>query len=123
MRYRPEYDMKLIGRNLKRLREMKNLSVEEVRRYLRLGSVQAVYKYEEGKSYPQTDNMLALMELYEADLDDIIREHEESRQMSSDVNIFEDSDVLLFNVIGEHQNKRLKNSFEFYTKCMHMAIG
>ena len=55
MRYRPEYDMKVIGQNLKRLRESKNLSVDEVREYLCLGSVQAVYKYEKGKSYPQAD--------------------------------------------------------------------
>lgn len=29
--YRPEYDLKVIGRNLKRLRKAKGLSVEEVR--------------------------------------------------------------------------------------------
>ena len=72
LKYRPVYDMKMIGNNLKRLREAKNLSVDEVREYLRLGSVQAVYKYEKGKSYPQADTLFALMELYEADLYDII---------------------------------------------------
>lgn len=76
MKYRPEYDLKVIGENLKRLRKEKSLSVEEVREYLRLGSVQAVYKYEQGKGYPQTDTMLALMELYDAELKDIIYEHE-----------------------------------------------
>ena len=75
MKYRPEYDLKVIGENLKRLRQAKSLSVDEVREYLRLGSVQAVYKYEEGKGYPQTDTMLALMELYDAELSDIICEH------------------------------------------------
>ena len=50
--HRPEYDMKIIGRNLKRLREGKNLSVDEVRKYLQLGSVQAIYKYENGTNYP-----------------------------------------------------------------------
>ena len=74
MRRRPEYDRKLIGRNLRRLREAKGLSVDEVRNYLCLGSVQAIYKYEEGKSYPPADNMLALMELYEAELRDVIRD-------------------------------------------------
>lgn len=76
VKYRPEYDMKVIGSNLRRLREAKQLSVEDVREYLRLGSVQAVYKYERGKGYPQTDTMFALMELYEADLQDIISDHE-----------------------------------------------
>ena len=35
---RPEYDAKSIGRNLKRLREAKKLTVDEVRRYLGVGS-------------------------------------------------------------------------------------
>lgn len=69
---RPKYDAKWIGRNLKRLRIAKKLTVDEVRRYLGVGSVQAVYKYEEGKSYPPTDTMFALMQLYEADLYDIL---------------------------------------------------
>lgn len=60
--YRPEYDLKVIGRNLKRLRMVKGLSVEEVREYLRLGTPQAVYKYESGKGYPPADTMFALME-------------------------------------------------------------
>ena len=64
MEYRHEYDLKLIGKNLRRLRERKGLSVEYVREYLRLGSVQAVYKYERGKGLPQADVLLALMELY-----------------------------------------------------------
>jgi len=82
MRYRPEYDMKVIGQNLKRLREAKNLTVDQVREYLCLGSVQAVYKYERGKSYPQADTMFALMELYEADLKDIIYKYEEGLEPS-----------------------------------------
>lgn len=76
MKHRPEYDLKIIGENLKRLRVAKSLSVDEVREYLRLGSVQAVYKYEQGKGYPQTDTMLALMELYDAELRDIVCKHE-----------------------------------------------
>jgi hypothetical protein len=41
------------------------------------------YKYEKGKSYPQADTMFALMELYEANLYDIIKDHEEDEQSSS----------------------------------------
>ncbi|OON85730.1 hypothetical protein BXO88_10750 [Oribacterium sp. C9] len=83
MLYRPEYDMKVVGANLKRLRLAKKLSVDYVREYLCLGSVQAIYKYEKGSSYPQADTMFALMELYEADLYDIIRKHEEDDLSSS----------------------------------------
>lgn len=74
LRHRREYDMKLVGRNLKRLRENKKLSVEDVREYLGLGSVQAIYKYEAGRNYPQTDVLFALMELYEADFRELICE-------------------------------------------------
>lgn len=83
MNYRPEYDLKVVGENLKRLRVEKNLSVDYVKNYLRLGSVQAVYKYEKGKSYPQADTMFAMMELYEANLYDIVRNHEEDDKSSS----------------------------------------
>lgn len=83
MKYRPEYDLKVIGKNLKRLREAKKLSVEEVRQYLRLGTTQAVYKYESGNGYPQADTLLALMELYEADLHDIVDEHNDVDLCSS----------------------------------------
>ncbi|MBQ3516713.1 MAG: helix-turn-helix transcriptional regulator [Lachnospiraceae bacterium] len=72
---RTEYDMKVIGRNLRRLREKKHLSVEQVREYLCLGSVQAVYKYEAGAGYPQADTMLALMELYDAGVHEIVKEY------------------------------------------------
>ena len=75
LRERPEYDLKIIGRNLRRLREAKHLTAQQVRDYLRLGSVQAVYKYERGLSYPQTDAMFALMELYGASLRDIVDDH------------------------------------------------
>lgn len=44
----------------------------ESQKYLRLGSVQAISKYESGKGYPQADTMFALMELYEADINDIL---------------------------------------------------
>ena len=63
MEHRTEYDLKAIGRNLKHLRESRHLTVEQVREYLCLGSVQAVYKYESGTGYPQADTLLALMEL------------------------------------------------------------
>ncbi len=89
MRMRPEYDMQTVGRNLRRLRERMNLTVEEVREYLCLGSVQAVYKYESGKSYPQADTMFALMELYHADLHDIAYSYEEEEDRESSSSFWE----------------------------------
>ncbi len=85
MRMRPEYDLKIVGQNLRRLRMAKNLTVEDVRQYLCLGSVQAIYKYEKGKGYPQADTMFALMELYGAGINDIVMKHEEDEMSSSAV--------------------------------------
>lgn len=67
---RTEYSMKSVGKNLRKLREAKGLSVRDVRQYLKLGSVQAIYKYENGVSYPPLDKFLAMMELYDAQWQD-----------------------------------------------------
>ncbi len=72
MNIRKNYNNQVIGNNLKKLREQNGLSVEEVRQYLGLGSVQAVYKYEYGTSYPPGDTLIALLELYNADIDDLL---------------------------------------------------
>lgn len=73
-KYRIEYDPMLIGQNLKRLRIAKKLSIQDVQFYLRLGSEQAVYMYESGKRVPPGDNLLALMQLYSATVEDLINE-------------------------------------------------
>ena len=57
MRHRPEYDLKVIGENLKRLRKKNGFSVDEVREYLHMGTVQAIYKYERGAGYPPADTL------------------------------------------------------------------
>ena len=76
MKCRTEYDLKVIGKNLKRLREQHHLTVEQLREYLCLGSVQAIYKYEAGVGYPQADTMLALMELYDVGVNEIVKSRE-----------------------------------------------
>ena len=65
---REEFNRKIIGENLRKLRLAKGLTVEDVRCYLKLGSVQAIYKYENGVSYPQVDTFLSMLELYEAQI-------------------------------------------------------
>lgn len=119
MRYRPEYDLNIIGRNLKRLRQAKGFSVEEVRKYLRLGTTQAIYKYESGNGYPQVDTMFALMELYEADLHDIIddpMENGKSRDIFSSLYEMDymvlnhGKKIIIVNIVMLENNR--KNQFE-----------
>ena len=123
---RPEYDMRQIGRNLRRLRERKNLTVEQVREYLCLGTVQAVYKYETGKSYPQTDTMFALMELYDADLYDVIGESNELSPISffRRVKLLQIPELLII-VILKINPERLahsKSSFQCFSKVICNSI-
>ena len=70
-----EYDKKSIGEKLRYYRKKCNFTAEEVREYLSLGSVQAIYKWENGVTIPAVDNFLALMELYGIDSFQMIVEH------------------------------------------------
>lgn len=74
MKYRREYSLKIIGKNLRYYRKKRGFSVEYVKEYLRIGSKQAIYKWENGNGYPQTDTMFALMELYEIGLRELLNE-------------------------------------------------
>ncbi len=76
----PFFDIKVVGQNLRRLRKENNLSVKQVRDYLGLESVQAIYKYENGKGYPQVETMFALMKLYNATIEDIITTYNEKEE-------------------------------------------
>ena len=71
---RPEYDFKVIGRNLRKLRLAKGMTVEEVREYMRLGTVQSIYKWERGDGLPQADSLIALMQLYDVSNIELITE-------------------------------------------------
>ena len=86
--------MKVVGKNLKRLRKEKKLKVTEVRDYLEFESVQAIYKYESGNGYPQVETMFALMQLYDADINDLIICHEEGEGLASSPSVF--STIRLF---------------------------
>ena len=69
---RPTYDLKAIGKKLNVLRKKKGLSVEEVCDYLGIASERTIYYYEAGERVPPFDVMFALMELYDANMEDVI---------------------------------------------------
>lgn len=110
MRNRPEYSKKQIGKNLRRCRQAKQLSVEQVRQYLHLGSIQAIYKWEEGRSYPQTDTMFALMELYEIGLPELLRENEKEAEMK----VVRDSELAVPFLLSETVNSGWMNRIRMY---------
>ena len=71
---RPEYNMLKTGEKIRKLRKERNISVEQIRRYLRFESTQAIYKWEKGKCFPQADNLMALARLFEVSPADIMVE-------------------------------------------------
>ena len=68
----PVIDMAATGRNILRLRVARGLSVSEVREFFGFDAPQAIYKWQQGKSVPCTDNLLALSHLLEVPMDEIL---------------------------------------------------
>lgn len=71
---RPEYNMLKTGEQIRKLRKERNISVEQIRKYLQFESAQAIYKWENGKCFPQADNLMALARLFEVSSADIMVE-------------------------------------------------
>ncbi|PEI88914.1 transcriptional regulator [Bacillus pseudomycoides] len=61
-----------LGPQLKKFRESKNFSQEDVARKVGV-TRQAVYKWESNKSYPDIDNLILLSKLYEVTIDELIK--------------------------------------------------
>ncbi|MBK5491318.1 helix-turn-helix transcriptional regulator [Bacillus sp. TH17] len=64
-----------LGQQLKKFRESQNLSQEDVAKKIGV-TRQAVYKWENDKSYPDIDNLIILSEFYNVTLDDLIKEND-----------------------------------------------
>ena len=65
----PIIDKKNTGIHLRRIMDVRGLSVKEVQKYLKLGSVQSVYHWLNGISLPTIDNLYALSELFQMPVD------------------------------------------------------
>ncbi|MFK4356499.1 helix-turn-helix domain-containing protein [Bacillus sp. RC92] len=61
-----------LGQQLKKFRESQNLSQEDVAKKIGV-TRQAVYKWENDKSYPDIDNLIILSEFYNVTLDNLIK--------------------------------------------------
>ena len=74
MRFRPfpVIDMLATGKNIARLREKSGLSVSDLQEYFGFDAPQAIYKWQRGQTLPSTDNLLALGQLLEVPIEDIL---------------------------------------------------
>lgn len=68
-----------LGTQLKKIRELKSFSQEDVARKVGV-TRQAVYKWESNKSYPDIDNLILLSELYEVTIDELIKGSANARE-------------------------------------------
>ena len=75
----PILDLVATGANIKALRKMHNMTVQQLADMLGLESVQSIYKWERGQCCPTVDNLLMLGALFEVMLDDIVATRGEKR--------------------------------------------
>ncbi|EOP35270.1 hypothetical protein IKI_05800 [Bacillus toyonensis] len=68
-----------LGSQLKKFRESKSFSQEDVARKVGV-TRQAVYKWESNKSYPDIDNLILLSDLYEVTIDELIKGSGDDRE-------------------------------------------
>lgn len=74
----PTIDMERFGENLREICEAKNVTANELKNYLHLGSIQAVYMWFQGKRLPNLDNMYAISRYLGVSIDNLIgRERQE----------------------------------------------
>ena len=68
----PVIDMAATGRNILRLRRARGLSISDMQVYFGFDAPQAIYKWQQGKSLPNIDNIFALSHLLEVPIDEIL---------------------------------------------------
>ncbi len=70
----PVLDIQATGERIRELRIEHDMRVEDISAYMGFESVQAVYKWQSGKSLPTVDNLFALSRLFEVPIEEILVE-------------------------------------------------
>lgn len=68
----PVIDPVATGANIKRLRIQRGMRVQEVQHWFNFEEPRAIYKWEKGQTLPSVDNLVALGELFDVMVDDIV---------------------------------------------------
>ena len=68
----PVIDVAATGRNIRKLRESRNLSVSDIQEYLGLESLQSIYHWQHGRCLPSIDHLYALSVLFDVTMNEII---------------------------------------------------
>ncbi len=76
----PLIDVEATGKNIERLRKLRNLSVKDIQNYFGFEEPQAIYKWQWGQTLPSVDNLFALSYLLNVPIQDILVAKEESQK-------------------------------------------
>lgn len=68
----PIIDTVTTGKNIKRIRESKGISVRELQEVFGFTNPQAIYKWQNGMSIPTLDNLVILASVLGTTIDEII---------------------------------------------------
>ncbi len=127
--------MIVIGEQLVKLRKMNNMSQEKLGNILGV-SRQTIYKWENNKAYPDMMNLVAISEIFDVSLDELINGEEKSLISKEDkiINNKENLEVInksetIYNQTVNHIENR-KRSYEYKSeKCignlplLHINLG
>ena len=70
--YFPTIDLTATGKNIIRLRKTRGLTVKDLQEFFNFSEPQAIYKWQQGKSLPTVDNLLALSVLLDVPMEAIL---------------------------------------------------
>jgi transcriptional regulator with XRE-family HTH domain len=68
----PVIDMVRTGQNIKRIMQLKGLSVKDIQGFLELSTPQSIYHWFDGRNLPTIDNLYALSELFHLPVDALL---------------------------------------------------
>ena len=68
----PVIDMVATGKNIVRLRKAHGYTVAELQEFFGFDAPQAIYKWQQGKTLPSTDNLFALSQFLGVNMEDIL---------------------------------------------------
>lgn len=68
----PVIDMARTGQNIKRIMQLKGLTVKDIQEFLELGTPQSIYHWFDGRNLPTIDNLYALSELFHMPVDALL---------------------------------------------------
>lgn len=68
----PVIDIARTGQNIKRIMQIKGLTVKDIQEFLELSTPQSIYHWFDGRNLPTIDNLYALSDLFHLPVDALL---------------------------------------------------